>query len=99
MMNTTYYIVDGKSGSFSTLTREAYEIIKPTFEEDAYLIQKENNYITIFECYDDTEYDWRKATSAEILWKHFGKQVIEGAADSIVGDICDGKTVCLIIVK
>lgn len=98
MMNTTYYIVDGKSGSFSTLTREAYEIIKPTFEESTYLIQKERNFVTIFDCYDDTEYDWRKATNGEILIKHFGK-FIEQAMPSMSDDICDGKTVCLIIVK
>lgn len=95
-MNKAYYIIDPTSGSFSTLTREAYEILKPVFEESTYEIEKVKTRVQISDCYDCEEYDWRHLTNAEILTRHFGKQ-IEKAMPSMSDDIFDGKTVCLII--
>ena len=95
-MNKSFYIIDPTSGSFSTLTREAYEILKPVFEDSTFEIEKKKNYVCISDCYDFEEYDWRHLTNAEILRRHFGTY-IEKAMPRMSDDICDGKTVCLII--
>ena len=95
-MNKSCYIVDPSSGNFSTLPREAYEILKPVFEDSFFEIEKKNNIVCISDYYDFEEYDWRHMTNAEIILKHFGKY-IEKAMPSMSDDIFDGKTVCLII--